>query len=108
MSLNYTRVTEVGNQVKSVAEDAKSLYLRLVEVLETNSDLTIDWGAGSTPTYINEQADGNLDSFNFTRQQVANAIGTLDSIRNLFEGNAPSQGDHLGNMNLIADAEVKK
>lgn len=106
MSLTHQRVIEVANQVKSLSEEAKKLYLDCVELLETNSDLSIDWAGDPKPSYINEDADGNLDGFRFTRGNVANLIGSIDNIRKLFEAQAVTQGDHLGNINQVSNANV--
>lgn len=106
MALTYTRVSEVVTHAKTVSDEAKALHYRLKEFLTTNSNLSIDWGAVNKPAYINEDVAGNLDGFTFTRQQMANMIGSLDNIRKVLDNEAASQGDHLGNINQIASSDA--
>jgi hypothetical protein len=106
MALSFSRVAEVATHVKTVSDEAKALYARLVELLETNSDLSIDWAAGTLPDYIVEDGDGNIDGFKFSRAEVANVIGSLDNLRKAFANEAVSQGDHLGNLNKVAESDA--
>lgn len=103
MALTHSRVTEAATRCKELADKLKATLAEVEEFIDTNSDLSIDWAAGSTPSYINEDADGNLDGLGFTRQQVANAVGSFDNIRKVFRNEAATQGDHLGNLNHLAD-----
>lgn len=106
MALTHERCSEVATQAKRIAESLKQAFLDATELLETNSDLAIDWAAGATPAYLNEDANGNLDGFRFTRQNMANLIGSIDNFKKLLTSQAVSQGDHLGNINLVANADV--
>lgn len=103
MALQYSLVQQEADAIKAVCDDVVRVFARVNTMLEHNSDLAIDWGAGATPAYITEEANGNLSGRTFTRQQVANAIGSLDQIRRLLTNLAASQGDHLGNFNLLAN-----
>lgn len=105
MALTHTRASEVATAVKGACDDLKAALKRAAEVLDTNSDLSVDWAGDPKPSYLNEDADGNLDGFKFTRAQVANAIGSLNQFRNLLTNQVATQGDHLGNLNLLADVE---
>lgn len=104
MALTSIRVTEVATEVAEVARETRNLLARIHQLLEYNSDQAIDWAAGSKPAYINEDQAGNLDGFAFARGNVANAIGSLDWVRKLLTNQTMtgSQGDHLGNLNVIA------
>lgn len=107
MAINREVVENEADAVRNVCEEMVRLFSRIHWILEHNSDLSIDWAAGTTPAYITEiQAGavgaGNIDTRPFTRQQVANAIGSLDQIRKLLTNQATSQGDHLGNLNVLA------
>jgi hypothetical protein len=103
MPLTHTRVTEVAVECKEICDDLKQTYYRLKEFLDTNSDLAIDWAGDPLPGYINEDANENLDGLKFSRAQVANAVGSLDNFRKLLENLAADQGDHLGNLNQLAN-----
>lgn len=102
MALTNVRVAEEARAIANLANEAASFHARLNQLLEHNSDLAIDWAAGTTPAYITEDADGNLSGFTYTRQQVANVIGSLDQIRKLLTNQVVTQGDHLGNFHLLA------
>lgn len=98
--------TEISKQeaiaVEQVCTDFAVLWAKVQTILEHNSDLSIDWAAGSTPAYIDEDADGNINGLRFDRTSVANAIGSLAQLRNLLTSQAVTQGDHLGNINKLA------
>jgi SAM-dependent MidA family methyltransferase len=104
MPLQNSTVQAEADAIANIANRTAKLLADLHKVLEHNSDLAIDWGAGSTPAYITEEANGNLSGRTFTRQEVANAIGSLDWVRKLLTNQTMtgSQGDHLGNLNKLA------
>lgn len=102
MALTHEKVVTEAQAIKSVCDLIAAALSAADEILEHNSDLSIDWAAGATPAYITEDGDGNISGLTFTRQQVANAVGSLDQFRNLLTNQAVSQGDHLGNVNQLA------
>lgn len=101
MALTIQRCQEVAEEVKAVCDDLKAAYYRAQRLLTTNSNLAIDWGAAELPAYLTESAPvNNLSGFEFTRQQVSNAIGSIDGLKTAFESNGV-----LGNLNQIASAD---
>jgi hypothetical protein len=104
MALVYAQVKEEALAFEATCNEVASLLARLVQLLEHNSDQAIEWDAATTPPYITEDADGNLQDLTFSRQAVSNAIGSLDWIRKLLTNQVMtgSQGDHLGNINHLA------
>src|SRR5688500_2823584 len=104
MALTYNRVQQVASAAAVLANDTADLLTRVQQFLEYNSDQAIDWGAASTPAYIEESGDGNLSGYAYSRQAVANAIGSLDWFRKLLTNQSMTggQGDHLGNLNQLA------
>jgi len=102
MALTRIVADAEADAVATICEEVTALLTRINWLLEHNSDLSIDWAAAQKPAYIEEDASGNLVDRRFTRQNVANAIGSLAQIRSLLTGGAVSQGDHLGNLNLMA------
>lgn len=104
MALAFPRVLETADAVAAVANNLALCLVQINQVLEYNSDQAIDWGAGSTPGYITEDAAGNIQGRSYTRQEMANAIGSLDWVRKLLTNQTMtgSQGDHLGNLNHLA------
>lgn len=110
MALQYDRVREVGDEFVTLSARVVNDLADIQRLLELNSDLAIDWGAGATPAYISEEASGpgagNLSGRTFSRQDVSNAIGSLDWIRKLLTNQSMtgSQGDHLGNLNKLTPA----
>jgi hypothetical protein len=91
-----------ADAVALICEEVAAMLTRINLMLEHNSDLSIDWAAATKPAYIEEDAAGNMVDRRFSRQNVANAIGSLDQIRKLLTNQATSQGDHLGNLNVMA------
>lgn len=103
MALTYQRAKEVAAHAKAVATLVKRAHRDATVLLATNSDLAIDWGAQEKPDYIDENEDGTMQDFLFSRQQVANLIGSLDQFVKLLDNQSVTQGDHLGNINQVAD-----
>lgn len=102
MALNLDIARTEAAAIKEVAEQVTYLLTRINWILDHNSDLSIDWAAVALPAYLQEDADGNLYGERFTRQAVANAVGSLDAIKTLLTAGTPSTGDHLGNLNLLS------
>lgn len=103
MALTYQRAKEVAANAKALATQIKRLHRDAKALLATNSHLQLDWGAQDTPDYITEDEDGNLTDFRFSRTQISNVLGSLDQFVNLMDNKAATQGDHLGNINQVAD-----
>lgn len=103
MALEYAKVQAEAAAIEDVSNQLASLLATINQLLEHNADLAIDWGAGATPAYINEEANGNLQGKTYTRQEVSNTIGSLDWVRKLLTNQTMtgSQGDHLGNLNKL-------
>jgi hypothetical protein len=93
-----------AESVAQVCSELAAVLAKANVILEHNSDISIDWAAGSLPAYIVEDAVGNINGLLFDRASVANAIGSLAQFRNLLTNQAVTQGDHLGNINKLATA----
>lgn len=104
MALTSVRALEVATEAKGIADDLAALHERVRTFLAQNSHLSIDWGAAQKPAYINEDASGNIDGLLFSRAQLSNAIGSFQEFSDLMNNAAVTQGDHLGNINQLADA----
>lgn len=104
MALTHARVVEMAQALAATADEVKSMYGRISEVLKHNSHLSIDWAAGSPPAYLTEDAAGNLTGLPYSRQQISNLVGSLEWIRKLLDNEVltGAQGDHLGNINQVA------
>lgn len=109
MALNYNRVQQEAQAIQSLAADVRVLLRRIDDTLRHNSAMAIDWGNASKPAYIDEDASVNLSGYSFTRQEVSNAIGSLDWVRKLLTNQSMtgSQGDHLGNLLKITDPLIR-
>lgn len=102
MALTRTIADAEADAIAVICEEATLLLNRINWIMEHNSDLSIDWAAAETPAYIEEDASGNMVDRRFSRQNVANAVGSLDQIRKLLTSQQVSVGDHLGNLNIMA------
>lgn len=99
MSLTYNgKVIETADAIADAATRVRDAVLDLRAILAFNSNRAIDWNGDPLPSYISEDADGNLLGRKFSRAEVANAVGTLATI-----STAVTAGD-LGNLNKLADA----
>ena len=54
------------------------------------------------PSYLTEEANGNLSGRLYTRQEVSNAIFSLEQLQRVLTNQTITQGDHLGNLNKLA------
>lgn len=104
MALDFPRVSATADAITDVANQIATLEASINQLLIFNSNQAIDWAAGSLPAYITEDAKGNITGKQYSRQDVANAIGSINWIRSLLtnQSMAGSQGDHLGNLNKLA------
>lgn len=98
MALTHTRALELAELLGAQATEFLDLYGRMQGLLAHNSALSIDWANASKPAFLNEDAAGNLDGLDFTRAQVANALGTFAAVQELLDNG------HRGNLELIARA----
>jgi hypothetical protein len=96
MALNQAISTAEAEAVQKMAERLMNVLADIDDLVTHNSGLAIDWGGQSKPACITEDAAGNIEGLNFSRGQVANAIGTFAAIQTLM-----GQG-HKGNLNLVA------
>lgn len=105
MALQHDRVVATADRFAALSDRMSTLLADVQKALEYNSDQAIDWAAAQTPAYINEEANGNLSGRLFSRQAVANAIGSFDWFRKLLTNQlmTGSQGDHLGNLNQLGN-----
>jgi hypothetical protein len=102
VALTHAKATTEAEAVQFAAERLLTVYDSIVGLLAHNSALSIDWANATKPSFFEEDTDGNLTGLQVTRQQVANAIGTLAAIQTLM-----GQG-HLGNLNLLARPAGKR
>jgi hypothetical protein len=96
MALTHALATVEAEAIQKQAERFLDVYAEIVDLIGHNSSLSIDWANATKPAYLTEAANGNLEGLAFTRQQVANAVGSLAAIQTLITGG------HLGNLNLLA------
>lgn len=106
MSVTYTRAAQLAQELKGVANDVRSLLARIDEFVSLNQTTSIDWGNAQLPASLVEDASGNLVGFTFSRADVSNAIFSLTQLQATLRNQAVTQGDHLGNITKIADAQV--
>lgn len=104
MALAFDRVKQVTDEVINLSVAARDFLGEITSFLEYNSDQAIDWSAAETPDYIEEDSNGNVAGYQFSRQQVSNAIGSLYWIKQLLtdQNMSGGRGDHLGNFNLVS------
>jgi hypothetical protein len=99
MANTMATVTSTATRFAELSKRMRQLHWDMKEALSQNSTASIDWAAGQKPAVINEDAAGNIDGQNFSRTDLANAIGTVDAI-----GTLMGQG-HLGNLEKLSQLE---
>ena len=83
----------------------------LQAMIARNGDMAIDWSNGdlySGGGDITTDGSGNIDGLSFTPAQLSNAIGSVDWLVKLMTNQDLTgipQADHLGNLNLVAQAD---
>lgn len=106
MPLNAARVNEVADAAQRIAERLLDVFADVDDFLEFQSDQAIGWTDDPRPAYISVDpgGSGNLEGRNFSPANVANLIGSLAAVRTLLTGGSLTglQGDHLGNLNVVA------
>lgn len=107
MAMTYARASAVVQEVKATCNDLRSLLSRVDALVAMNIAAGVDWGAGSPPVVLIEDEDGNLQGFTFSRQNVANVIYSLTQLQSLLRNGAVAQGDHIGNVQTVADVPVR-
>ena len=101
MTATRNRIDETARTAASLAGRTLSLLADMDAFLGYNSAQAIDWGGASKPLNLEEEAvsegqSPNIQGMDFSRQQVANAIGTFAAIQALMAAG------HLGNLQLLA------
>ena len=105
MALNSRRVLEMADDIERSSDALKVAAASLEKTLETNTSLAIDWTGDPKPKYIEEDDDQNIAGKNYDRQQVANAIFSLEQVLKALTNQVITQGDHLGNLNQVAKVD---
>jgi hypothetical protein len=109
MALTHERAVELARQAQGLADQIKAFHSLAAEFLRTNSNLAIDWGNATKPSFLREDVNGNIDgggSIQFSRQQISNLINSLNQVVVLLDAGNPSTGDHMGNINQVATSSV--
>ena len=96
MALDFNRVLATANGVEDICNQMVVLRTMMAQLITFNSNQAINWGAQSTPEYITESANGNIQGKSYSRQEVSNAIGSINTVLTAFDT------DHLGNLNHLA------
>lgn len=104
MALTYDRVKLEVDAFLEMCDRTNHFFTDVQRLLQHNSDQAIDWNATGRPAYIDEDGFGNLAGYQFTRQNIGNAIGSLQQFLNLMTNKTVFEGDHLGNINQISTA----
>lgn len=103
MAKSPARTVAFAQEAALLARRHRELHTDTVEFLAANSDQAIDWNGDPLPEYIPEDAAGNIDGLQFGRANVGNVINTFAQVVALLDGGTPGTGDHLGNLNQLAD-----
>ena len=104
MALSIDGSKSEAQAIAGVCSELAAVLAKVDIIIEHNSDMSIDWAAGALPAYIVEDAEGNINGLPFDRVSVANAIGSFLQFRNLMTNQAATTGDHVGNVNKLAQA----
>jgi hypothetical protein len=90
-------IDKTAKATASMSRRALDFLKDLDQVLKENSTFAIDWGNVETPPLkLEVDADGNIQGLHFSRFRIANAIGTLATLK------ASVDESHLGNLRYLA------
>lgn len=107
MAKTHANFLEQANKLKDVLkslQDAWLLDMRKLLNTHTGVDYS-DAGAGTKPAYLNEDANGNIDGLDFTRNDYISGIVLLTQLEALFTNNAVTEGDYKSTLARIAASE---
>lgn len=102
MAVAYDRASDVVREQSEIAKQMQLLLLRVQNFIHINQTTNVDWGATPAPSVLVEDANGNLEGFQFSRQDVANGVFSMLQYVNLMTNQTVTQGDHLGNLDKLA------
>lgn len=102
MAASAQRLAEAARQASILATDGKQFFGRMNLFLSHMAAMSYDLTADPCPDYIVEDANGNIQGLDFSRQDLANAIGSFTQIRNLALNQTVTEGDHLVNLEKLA------
>lgn len=102
MALTFAAVLVEADAMADHANDLALWLSQARQIKRHNSDMGIDWTAGSTPSYITEDAAGNISGRTVTRGQIGNYQNLLDQIIKLIDNQVPTQADYVPVINLLA------
>lgn len=108
MAANMTqeKCVAIATSCKQRLELLVRTFNELQSMIEFNSDNSIDWGNGDLSAggdAISVDAKGNISGLNFTPAQLSNALFSAEQIVRVLTNQTTTQGDHLGNLNVIVD-----
>lgn len=103
MALAPARVVATARQIAAVSKEIRDALARVDQIVAYNSHQSIDWNAGEKPDYLPLDADGNIDGLEFAPADVSNAIFSLTQFQAVLKNEQTTKGDHLGNLNKVAD-----
>jgi hypothetical protein len=102
MAQTHARASEIADRLAALSRDVLSLVGDVDAFLAWNSAHAIDWGSPQKPEFLADDpdtsgaAEPNLQGFKFSRQQAANAIGSLAAL------SVAMDSGHRGNLRLVA------
>lgn len=102
MAPTHARAVEIADEFATLSRDFLALMDRAEAVLAFNSAHSIDWGAAQKPAFLVDDPETaedpapNLQGHKFSRQQLANAVGSFAAFATLL-----GQG-HRGNLELVS------
>lgn len=102
MAITISRAKLTAQAFRNLAARSVELQKDLAAMLSYNSTQEIDWATLEKQGVIDEL--GNIDGEDFSREELANAIGSLDWVNKLLTNQSMtgSQGNHLGNLQKLA------
>ena len=101
----HTAFLEQCLAVKAAMLSLRTARSRMEELIDHhNARGFSDAGDTPKPSYINEDADGNVDGTDFTRSDYISAVTLFLEQMDFFENAAVTQGDYSATMHVIVDA----
>lgn len=80
MSLTYNRVQQEAQAIQAMAERLIRVITDAKELVDHDAAVGIAWNVTPTPTYIEEDLEGNLSGYAYSRQDVNRGLRSFDAI----------------------------
>lgn len=107
MAKTHANFLEHASKLKATLKQFQDMWLLDMRKL-LNTHTGVDYSAAgdvSKPSWLNEDANGNIDGLDFTRQNYVSGVVFLQQVEALLTNNTVTEGDYKSTLASIAASE---